>query len=68
MGTSKNLATDRLVGLFSPIEAKNAVNTMCIYEYFGNEWWKKTCQDGGRWVFRGTPNISSQGVKIAPPV
>ena len=52
-GTSGNTAADRLVGIFSPIEDKSAVNTMCICEHFGEEWGKKTCQYGRWWVFGG---------------
>jgi hypothetical protein len=48
MGISKNSVSDRLVGIFSPIEVKSTVNTICIDEHFGKEWWKKTCQDGGQ--------------------
>ena len=43
----------RLVGIFSPIEVKSAVSTICIDEHFGKEWGKKTYRDGGQWVFRG---------------
>jgi len=47
MGISKNSMSARLVGIFSPIEVKSAVNTTCIDEHFGEEWGNKTCQGGG---------------------
>jgi len=50
----------RLVGIFSPIEVKSAVNTICIDEHFGKEWGKKTYQDGGQWVFRGAQTANAQ--------
>jgi len=57
MSPSKKLASFRLVGIFSPIEAKHTANTMCICEYFGKKWVKKIRQDGGRWVFMGSRMI-----------
>jgi len=53
MGTSKNLASVRLVGIFSPSGAKNAENTMCICEYFGKEWEKRLAKMPGGGFFKG---------------
>ena len=72
MGTSKNSASDRLVGILSPIEGKNAGNTLCIHEYFDKEWGKNIRQDGRRWVFRGAllsilSEISCSAMRIVFP-
>ena len=46
-GTSGKSASDRLVGIFSPIEGKSAVNTRSIREHFGEEWGKRPAKMAG---------------------
>jgi len=52
MGTSKNLTTVRLLESFSPIKPIVLQEYFRISRKIDAEWGEKTCQYGGRTVFR----------------